>query len=243
MVNPCFTLCYPVWVLYAGWKTRRRPATGGRTLGHLARYAALALAGFVLAILPWTVRNVRTFGELFYLRGNLPLEMWVGNAPWSDGYFFSTDGQRVHPVFDEQEARRMVRLGEWGYFQACREDLARWWRQDPGRFFRLGARRVRWFWLGRYDFDVSPAARAVKLAGVAVPTALALLGRGMVLWRRREGLVLVVTVAVYPLVYYATIVMVRYRLPVEPVVLMLSAVGLAEVARLLRRRVMPARRT
>lgn len=243
MVNPSFTLCYPVWVIYAGWKTAPAKATRHGRARHLLRYALLASAGFVLGILPWTVRNYRTFGELFYLRGNLPMEMWVGNAPWSDGYFFASDGSRIHPVFDEHEARRMTRLGEWTYFRTCRSDLGRWWREDPDRFFHLGLRRVRWFWFGRYDFDVSPTAKLIKAAGAAVPTVLAILGTAFVILRRREALVLVVTAAVYPLVYYATIVMVRYRLPVEPVMMILAAVGLVETVRILRRRFVSGEKT
>ncbi|MFP3938408.1 MAG: hypothetical protein ACLFVW_08705 [Phycisphaerae bacterium] len=235
MINPSFTLCYPVWVIYAGWRTRPEAATRHGRSRHLLRYALLAFTGFVLGILPWTVRNYRTFGELFYLRGNLPLEMWVGNAPWSDGYFFASDGSRIHPVFDEYEALRMTRLGEWEYFQACRRDVARWWNEDPHRFFRLGLRRVRWFWLGRYDFDVPTTAKLVKVVGTAGPSFLAIVGTAFVVLRRRRGLVLVITAAVYPLVYYATIVMVRYRLPVEPVVMMLAAVGVVETGRLFAR--------
>ncbi|MGC9454477.1 MAG: hypothetical protein ACP5HU_06395 [Phycisphaerae bacterium] len=236
MINPSFTLCYPVWVAYAGWKTRPEGKSRHDRARHLLRYVLLAATGFVLGILPWTVRNYRTFGELFYLRGNLPLEMWVGNAPWSDGYFFAPDGSRIHPVFDRYEALRMERLGEWEYFRACSRDVARWWNEDPQRFFRLGLRRVRWFWFGRYDFDVSTTAKLIKAVGAAGPSILALFGTAFVVLRRRRALVLVITAAVYPLVYYATIVMVRYRLPVEPVVMMLAALGVVETARLLGRR-------
>ncbi|MFW6133569.1 MAG: hypothetical protein ACOC8F_06695 [Planctomycetota bacterium] len=231
MINPCWTLCYPVWVAFA-WR-RQRPRR--HRMRDFARYAGLSATGFALAIAPWTVRNYRTFGELFYLRGNLPMELWVGNAPWSDGYFFNRQGKRIHPVFDENEARAMVRLGEWGYFRACRDDVARWWWNDPQRFVRLGLRRMRWFWFGRYDLDEPPARRAVRFAGTAVPGALALLGAVLVLWRRRRAWVLMATAAVFPLVYYASLLMVRYRLPVEPVLLTLVAVTLCEAGRVLRR--------
>jgi hypothetical protein len=195
------------------------------------------LLGFVVAILPWTIRNYNTFGAWFYLRGNLPLELWSGNGPWADGYGDIASEDKPHPVFDRREAQRMVELGEWGYFQACRREVARWWGRDKRRFIELTVDRVRWFWLGRHDFAAPAAARAIKLVSVAGTGILALLGSVLVLWRRaREGWVLVATAAVFPLPYYATQIMVRYRLPLEPILLILAAGGIVIAWRRLRGR-------
>ena len=220
MVNPCFTLCYPVWVAYS-WFIQRESAR------KLLRHVALVLLGFVIVILPWTVRNYLAFGELFYLRGNLPLELWSGNGSWSDGYADAKGGNKPHPVFHEAEMRRMTELGEYEYFKACKRDVGRWWQQDKARFFRLTLRRIQWFWFGRYNFNMSRMGLLVKFLGVAVPTIAAIVGALVVVWRKREGLILIGTLAVFPLAYYATQIMVRYRLPIEPVILLLAAVGLA----------------
>jgi 4-amino-4-deoxy-L-arabinose transferase-like glycosyltransferase len=232
MINPSFTLCYPIWILYSWW--RQRPDK--RKFMNLLRYAGLILGGFVLAILPWTIRNHRAFGEFFYLRGNLPMELWVGNAPWSDGYFFSKEGRRIHPVFDAAEQHRMVELGEYGYFRACRADVAEWWRQEPGRFFRLGLKRVRWFWLGRFDLATSRTGLILRILGVTLPGGLAMLGILIVILKKRGGLVLAGTAMVFPVIYYASIVMVRYRLAIEPLVMVLAALTLAEAWRLIATR-------
>lgn len=231
LVNPCWTLCYPAWVVCA-WLGRRPDR---RRVLDFTRYAGLIVAGFAVAIAPWTIRNYVTFGKLLYLRGNLPMELWVGNAPWSDGYFFNQDGERFHPVFNEEQARRMGRLGEWGYFQACREDVGRWWRQNPERFFRLALRRMRWFWFGRHELARSPTHHVIRVAATTVPGTLAILGAVIVLWRRRRAWILVATAVIFPLIYYAALFMVRYRLPVEPVLLILAATALVTAARGLRR--------
>ncbi len=223
MINPTFTICYPVWVIYSWWQGNQKQ----RRIPGLLRYSALVLIGFILSILPWTMRNYLTFGDLFYIRGNLPLEIWSGNAPWSDGYGDSAGGNKPHPVFHDSESQRMVELGEYGYFRACRQDVQKWWQEDKARFARLTQARIKWFWFGRYDFDTSRAARAVKMASVAGTTVLAIIGTLIILWKRRSGLVLVLSVAVFPLMYYITQIMMRYRLPIEPVILLLAAVGLA----------------
>jgi len=225
MINPCFTLCYPVWVVYSWW-TQRKP---GQKAISLLRHSTIVLIGFVIAILPWTIRNYLTFGELFYLRGNLPLELWSGNASWSDGYGDAVQGNKPHPVFHESETQRMTELGEYGYFKACREDVARWWKQDKTRFVHLTLRRMGWFWFGRYDFDLSPSRLLLKIIGVAISSMAGILGALVVVWKRREGLVLIATLLLFPIPYYVTQIMVRYRLPIEPVILLLAAIGLAEL--------------
>ena len=227
MINPAFTLCYPVWVVY-GWWGRRAER---RKVSDFLRYAGLVLCGFLITVLPWTIRNYRTFGELFYLRGNLPLEIWSGNAPWSDGYGDARRRDKPHPVFHESEARRMVELGEYRYFQTCRRDVRRWWAEDKSRFVRLTLSRIAWFWGGRYDFDVSRAALIAKALGVAGSTILAAIGTVVIVWKRRNGLILLVTVLVFPLMYYVTQITVRYRLPIEPLILLLGAVGLVGLFR------------
>ena len=242
MINPCFTLCYPFWVVWAWLRAgRRNTDDGGGSLRvrprlPLVPYAATVLAGFLLVITPWTIRNYRTFGELFYLRGNLPLELWAGNAPWADGYFFTEEGQIVHPVFNETEAQRMVELGEWGYFQACRADLLRWWQAGELRLGTLSIKRVYWFWIGRYDRLGSRTLQLFKAIGHAVPGVLAWIGAGVALWRGRRAGVLVWTLAVFPVIYYLTLALNRYRMPLEPLVLLLSAAAIVAGWDTLRRR-------
>jgi len=223
MINPSFTLCYPVWVLHAWWVNR--PEKG--RIASFLQHVALVLAGVVLSIAPWTVRNYSLFGELFYLRGNLPMELWSGNAPWSDGYGDIRDPEKPHPVFDRGEGQRMVELGEYAYFQSCREDVRKWWREDKGRFARLTLARIRWFWFGRYYPDAPWKTDIIKKIAVAGPTVLGIIGAIVVLWKRRDGLVILMTVLIFPMMYYVTQIMVRYRLPIEPVLLLLGAIGIA----------------
>lgn len=89
LINPAFSSCYPVWVVYGWWRTRRRT---DKAL-HFAGYTAVLLTGFVLAILSWTIRNYHAFGELIYMRGNAPRDVgrkralvgWIRRRPQSLG--------------------------------------------------------------------------------------------------------------------------------------------------------------
>lgn len=243
MVNPCFTLCYPIWFLWRLQQSHhpscrrhespRQPRLSGRpSRGRSFLTQAICLSiGFMAAITPWTIRNRITFGEWFYLRGNLGLEMWVGNAPWPDGYFFSHDGRRIHPVFDRDEADRLVQRGEWAYFHDRMNEVKGWLRESPERFVKLGLHRVRWFWLGRFDLPASPITKIVKFFGVTVPGVLAIVGVIVCLVRRPVCWVLPATLVVFPCVYYITVTMVRYRLPIEPLLLLMAGLVLSEMSR------------
>lgn len=224
LINPCFTLCYPVWVLWGlcGPHVRR-----GRVPIFKCWPIVLAvLLGFAVVVFPWTLRNRLTFGEWFYLRGNLPYELWSGNAPWSNGYGVSDTGKRLrHPVFDPAEGVRLAAVGEYPYLKQCGREVRQWLYDDPGEFARRTVNRVRWFWFGRFVHDRTWRQSALKFGGYAIPGILALMGAGHVLIHRRRALVLVYTLMFFPIPYYVCLVMARYRLPVEPLVLVLAATG------------------
>ena len=232
LINPCFTTCYPIWVLWN--RTWRRP--GEWVKPRLGLHSATVLAGFILVILPWTIRNRVTFGEWFYLRGNLGLELWVANAPWSDGSIFAEDGRRIHPVFDDAEAARLVTGGEYNYFNDCMAEAKTVFATDPERVLRLSLRRIRWFWLGNYSERFSRVRLILKFIGFAVPGVLGLAGAVLVLRRRRRFWLLPAMLLIFPLPYYFTIPMVRYRIPLEPIVLLLTAFVLSEMVGAIRRR-------
>jgi len=227
MINPCFSACYPIWVLANWWRQR----DGSVWRARLLLRPAWVIIGFGLAILPWSVRNRVVFGEWFYLRGNLGFEMWLGNAPWSDGYFYSVNGERRHPVFNPAEGQRIVRVGEAQYIKDCTEELIGWLRDDPSRIAGLVLRRVKWFWFGRFDERLTWSACALKFLGFTVPGMLALAGAIHLLARRPFCWVLVATLVVFPIPYYLSIMMVRYRLPIEPLLLLVAASFLSSALR------------
>ena len=55
------------------------------------------------------------------------------------------------------------------------------------------------------------------------------IGSEVILVRHRHAGILVATLIFYPLVYYATLWLPRYRLPIEPILIMITAVLLVEL--------------
>jgi hypothetical protein len=184
--------------------------------------AAVTVLGLALACLPWTWRNLATFGEMFFIRSDFGLELRMGNH---DGAVADIDvldvpgGTLRHPRTHLAEARLVQELGEAAYMRGARSEALEWIRNHPGRFARLSAQRVFHFWFG------SPSQGALAVA-TAVLSVLALLG----LWRAWPALgppqraAFVVPLAAFPLVYYLVLFMPRYSVPLEGILLVLAGV-------------------
>jgi hypothetical protein len=173
--------------------------------------AGLAGFGFVLALIPWTLRNQHTFGKLFYMRSNLGIELAVSNASDAapDQEHNRQVRRRSHPLGSSAAAAELRRLGEIEY---NRRELARakaWVLENPSTFAKLTVERFFLFWLG------SPA-HPLEFAIIAI-TSLAGLW-GIASMRRRlptTAAVWLLAMASYSLLYYVVQFSNRYRAPID----------------------------
>lgn len=181
---------------------------------------ALVVAGMALACVPWTLRNQRAIGGLFFVRSNFGLELRMGNH---DGAGANLDlsargGTERHPRTDEAEARKVAELGELAYMRAAGREARAWIAAHPGEFLRLTALRVLQFWLG-------PVGDPVGALGIALVTLLSAVGA----WRAFPSLstdrraALLVPFLLFPLVYYAVGFEARYRQPLDGLAFLLAS--------------------
>jgi hypothetical protein len=205
--------------------------------------ASLCLAlPALLVVAPWSARNYARLGTPG-LKANLGVELMVGNTDGADGGFHPW----VHPAYNERQLELYRDLGERDYAALCMRHFRAWVRNHPGAFARLTLIRARTFWLGHDPFSDMPLRSGAPQARDAqgwvkwwvhfLTGVLAL--AGLVAYRDRRGGAWLVrgTALLFPLVYYVTHVLERYRFPIEPLVTYLAAwVGLALVERRRRRR-------
>ncbi len=173
-----------------------------------------------LACVPWTLRNARALGGVFFVRSNFGLELRMGNHEGAGATLQESarGGTERHPRTDLAEAEKVARLGELEYMRAAGREAAAWIRSHPREFLRLTALRFAQFWLGPRD-DLPVAAGTTLLSLLAVAGAARSFPRldGL---RRAAILVPLVT---YPLVYYLVGYEARYRQPVDGLLLLLAA--------------------
>ncbi len=194
------------------------------------RLSGVMVLGVLLACVPWGWRNYTTFGEVFFIRSNLGLELRMGNHEGAEAAMDVMDirQEHIHPRTHREQARKLQEIGEAEYMRQAKLEALQWIRTNPGTFLRLTASRFVHFWFG--PLHAPPIA-----ALVTVLTVLAVLGT----WRIFPALtvpqraVFLIPLAAFPLVYYIVAYMLRYTEPVRWILLLLAG---AEVWHWIKRR-------
>jgi 4-amino-4-deoxy-L-arabinose transferase-like glycosyltransferase len=219
LTNPALGAALPFllgWTAYRGRDNAR---------GRFTRPAA-ALGVAILCCVPWTVRNCLEFHRFIPLRSNLPFELWLGNNKVFDDRSPDINAR----VTRYEEERRYVHLGETAFMKEKWDLATDFIRMHKG----LEVRLVRWrfmdFWLGSFhplqDFENSDSAWIRIILAFNLITAMGSLIGIAVLCRSRSPYVFsaAVFILAVPLVYYATHASLRYRHPIDPIALTLTAI-------------------
>jgi hypothetical protein len=194
---------------------------------------ALAVALVLLCCVPWTVRNYVVFRRFIPLRSNLGFELYIGNNENYD------ERNRALPaaITDDRERLRYLRMGEMAFVDEERRKALAFMESHPRVELQLFAKRFVAFWMG----TAAPLETFLKSDSLLICVVLlgnfltavgALLGV-VILFLRRSAYMfpLAAFPVVFPLLYYVTHTSLRYRHPIDPVVLLLTAIAAAIVLR------------
>ena len=171
-------------------------------------------------VTPWTVRNWRVHGCFVPITTQSGWVLYESanpeatGGPWAEGRSGELMAELSH--LDEIEWNRELKRRALGYI-----------RENPGRMLKLAIRKQLRFW--------SPVPNAIELrtvkymiAGlVSSGTVLVLAAVGIVdaVRKRLAALVLLGPVIWFALVHCLFLGSIRYRLPVDPFLIMLAAHG------------------
>ncbi|HEV2116897.1 MAG TPA: glycosyltransferase family 39 protein [Terriglobales bacterium] len=177
---------------------------------RLTRGALLVLAGFLLLLTPWTVRNWMVFGRIIPLRDNFGFEVWVGNH----------QGLPLrHPMayrgaLPEADLRR-ANWNELVFLNQKTEEVKQYIKARPWDYVRRCAWRVLEFWM-------TPEPGYWLLVSL-----LSWVG-ALLAWRREKSFALII--ATFPVVYYVTHVWPNYRYPIEPLLILMATYAVVKAA-------------
>jgi hypothetical protein len=205
-----------LWLLWQAWR-------GKRWVSAVRTIAVIALV-MMVCILPWTYRNYRVYGQFLLLNSNTGYAMFSAQHP-------------MHGInFREFEAAPLPN-GWWGQSES---ELDRNLMQlgigfvldEPGRYLLLSLSRVRAF----FEFWPTPDTTLVNNIGRvgSFGLFLPLIVYGMYLTIRNVRFVthnslLLLFIAFYTLLHVLTWAMVRYRLPVDAVLIILASMALLDL--------------
>jgi Dolichyl-phosphate-mannose-protein mannosyltransferase len=169
---------------------------------RFTRRTLLGVAGFLLLLTPWTIRNWMVFGRIIPLRDNFGFEVWVGNH----------EGLPLrHPMayrgaLPEEDLRR-ANWNELLFLNQKGEEVKQYIESRPGDYVRRCAWRVLEFWM-------TPEPGYWLLVSL-----LAWLG-AILAWPQEKSFLIIL--AAFPLVYYVTHVWPNYRYPIEPLLILMA---------------------
>ncbi|HEX7976832.1 MAG TPA: glycosyltransferase family 39 protein [Anaerolineales bacterium] len=212
---------YFLWILFDGWK--RLPAV-------LASGAVIAIL-----ILPFTIFNYARFHRFVLLNTNSGFAFFWGNNP--------IYGTQFQPILPSSEYRDMIppellSLDEASLDQALLSRGIQFVLNDPVRYVKLSISRIPayfMFWPSSGSGTMSNIARVASF-GVLWPFMLYGLLRS---FKRRPSpfslrppslvLMLYVFVLVYTAIHVLTWTLIRYRLPVDAVLIIFAGLAFVDI--------------
>jgi hypothetical protein len=175
------------------------------------------------------VRNYVQFHRLVPLRSNFPLELYIGNnANYATRQF-------VWPpkITKEGELLRYFKMGETAFMDDEERKALEFMRAHPRAVLELTWERFVTFWTGLPEpVQAFLSTDELLIRVLLVCNTVAAIGAlaGIVVLIRRGSPCAFPAAAypvVYPWLYYVTHPNLRYRHPIDPVVLLLLAVAVA----------------
>ncbi|MGB5108084.1 MAG: glycosyltransferase family 39 protein [Candidatus Zixiibacteriota bacterium] len=209
---------YLIWILRVS--ESRRVA--------IVRFAAVAVCA-VLVVMPWTIRNYKVFGKLVPVSTNGGINFYMGNNPDATGGFnWKLPAGAIWNVPSEN-GQNEINASNLGYQQGIQ-----FIRDNPGRFVELiGARLYYLFRPPTWTILSKDSLHEVVTKIVWVVMYLALFVVTLILglpcaWKQRGyflSLLQLIAWLVLPFIvsYGGT----RYRLPIEPLMAIISAAAIS----------------
>jgi len=202
------------------------------------RRSALLLAGAVLLAMamvsPWTVRNYLVFKRFVPLKTSFGLNFWMGNNPNATGFLYTMTGEPMQNTLPPEQVAYLSSLNEAERYAVLQRKAWEWIVAHPHRFLELTLRRIVYFWLISPTYQITdenivePRYFYFLRYIIQIPLlAVAFIGAIFAYRRHRTALL----VSLWWLLAFTAPYMIsvagntRYRLPVEPILLMLAAVA------------------
>jgi len=225
MTNPSVGSALPFLLAWVAYRARKQTRT--RFSRPLAK-PALALAIAILCCVPWTFRNYVVFHRLVPLRSNFPLELYIGN----NENYGDKRPRWPPPITKERETVRYLHMGETAFMDEEMRKAMNFILAHPRVEVVLFGYRFVDFWTGfpnpMHMFLTADSLLVQWLILCGTFSGIgALCGIIVLFWRHNPyAFPLAVFPVVFPFLYYITHTSIRYRHPIDPIVLLLTAIAL-----------------
>jgi hypothetical protein len=238
LLRQLMLLLVPMILLWIAWHASHRASPAVRLRAF--RGMAVALLILTVSIVPWTVRNYRAFHQLVLLNTNAGFAFYWGNHP--------IHGTTFQPLLagDEGAYRRLIpsellELNEGALDRALLQRGLAFVAADPVRFLRLSLSRSSEYFKFWPTGDSSLASNLSRMLSFGLCFPFTIIGllrlmsgspspSGNSIGTIHTGVWLVLALAAaYSVIHLATWTLVRYRLPVDALMMPFTALGVVWV--------------
>ncbi len=224
LVNPALCGLLPFlagWLMYERWRSGVKSP---------ALYARVALM-FVLAVLPWTIRNYYAVDGWVFVKSNFGLELWLGNHP-------SSETRELHPMFSFSERFRLIMEGEARYSREKERLAIAFIETHPAEFLRKSWSRALDTWSAKDDSSVDAWIAGLHLSkeNIWLCSFFSVMAfAGLLLALRAawlDTLPLAMCLILFPIPYYITHTALRYRHPIDPMMTIFAVYAFSRLWRM-----------
>jgi 4-amino-4-deoxy-L-arabinose transferase-like glycosyltransferase len=204
-----------IWILVRQWRNNRNP---------VGQVVAASLV-FLVTVAPWVSRCSQLYGRFVAFRGNFGLEVMVGNSNDTS----HPSNWNMLPGENRAELEKLKSGGEPAYMAEKLREARQVIASHPVRYAGQTLRRMVYSWTELWNFPPP-----WNLDGSGVPdiltysfiSLLAFIGLGRAIrscWQ--DAMPLMIPLIFFPVVYYLTHQDVRFRHPIDPMVVIFAAYG------------------
>ena len=234
LLRQVFLLFIPFLFAWLLWRSYRyQPRSLVQTIGALIGATVVV----VLLIAPWTTRNYRAFDTFVLLNTNAGFAFFWGNHPIHEYDFISIlpdDGPSYQSLIPDE----LRGLNEADLDRALLKEGLAFIQADVGRYLILSISRIEdyfKFWPSSESGLISNLSRVLSF-GILWP----FMAYGLIYHLRQsfssKALILYLFILVYTGVHLLTWTLIRYRLPVDAILLVFAGVALIQLHEKLTRR-------
>jgi 4-amino-4-deoxy-L-arabinose transferase-like glycosyltransferase len=236
----------PAFLLFALWMAWNRDGPPRRSGARSIRLALACLLPIVVILGAWTFRNQQAFGYPVLVSTNGGYNLWLGNHP---GVKAGTGNRSEVPGMEEEAARIWALPGNEASRDAVFSRLALGYiSADLPRFLRLSLSKL----LGLWAINPQPMTQDrphPSFEGLASLLSYGLLLPFAFVWllvslpRSRVAVLVLLLFLTYSIVHAVILSKVRFRLPLDPFVIIYGSGGVVASVRALSRRGLAKPRT
>ncbi|HEV8362353.1 MAG TPA: glycosyltransferase family 39 protein, partial [Gemmatimonadaceae bacterium] len=196
------------------------------------RQAAAALGTAALVFVPYSVQRSLALRAPVLVRSNFGLELFLSNNDRAQARFLENMApggvmRQHHPLSRRRESIRVRSMGEGAYNALLQRRAIAWIIAHPARFTRLTLTRVKEFWFPTANSALKTAFLwGVAIAGIGWLASLAL---GRDAERSTLARLWLVALFAFSLIQYVIQADVRYRYPLQGLLLLATSAGAVEL--------------